>query len=986
MFTSNKKDRIAKILSAILVIGILIPGSLLARPFLNDSEIVVYPNNEVISFSETRVGNTSTAYLTIENNSNSDRSLQISDLPSSPFSYPSSTRFTIQSESSRSFAVNFSPNRSGYFESTFDLTNLETGEVKVIRLQAVATDTNSNGGVTVSRNSIQFPNTLIEENSISTLTVTNNNSTDVTISANISSNSLFNLLSTTRSQTLRPDQSYTYEIEFSPTRTGIFTENLNISASGNNLSRTFRVAMTATAGESNRPQYTELSILGGSQIDFGTIETNKSETETIILKNTGTKDIKINLTNNGDDPFEADLGANNKKYITLDPNQEGTLRVKFKPEHPGDYQTTVTINTDQEHNSRKSFTVFGSAVASRSYESNLKIDASINSTTINSRNRELKISYETSVDANTTVTILRGDRVVKTLKNTFTEGDTKYSAYWNATDENSRLVADGNYTYLVSSRSISDRVIKEKTGTIKVDFEKDTTDEYGIPDLRVSRSVINPDFNEVAYFNLYLPNSASTKLTIKNPRTGQTVYSKTTSLQTGDNSYDISWNGRNSSKSKVSEGKYSYTLTVSSSGKNATFNGNIIVERSENYRETDDHQVYIKPESRYEREYNYRMPLINNENLINKISANPPIMSGYGTEIKVSFELEYTTPITVNILDSNKNLVKTVTKNRVMHAGYKKNLIEWDTMIGGLPVRNGEYLIEVTTTRMGETDTDLTKVLIDRTPGTNFVPEKDLIGNYVDAPALKIYEEYFDEAPMVMNQKSKICLNFIDIEADSEFCDAVILATELELIRGGKVEDDFRVLRPDDYLTRAEATAVIVRILDLDLLKYNADKDGNFGYKDLDSKMWYMSHIKTMVKTALKQNVPESSWIKSVIKPYKDSTYKPNQTIIRSQLYKQLFEALSTTNKFDTNFVINYDVTKAPFVDTLINQSTNWFLPYAELVKNELNDTDFAAKYFGDYNLKSKQAKFNATEGVTRGELIELIYQLHSLKLIEINE
>lgn len=109
-------------------------------------------------------------------------------------------------------------------------------------------------------------------------------------------------------------------------------------------------------------------------------------------------------------------------------------------------------------------------------------------------------------------------------------------------------------------------------------------------------------------------------------------------------------------------------------------------------------------------------------------------------------------------------------------------------------------------------------------------------------------------------------------------------------------------------------------------------------FHDTEKKAWYNKYVVYGVKN-------------KVLNGFPDKTFKPHNTINRSELSKVLLKA------FDVN--VNKEITVKPYKDM---SKFDWFAPYA--------------KYFKDNNIIKTKSKFYflPTKAVSRGELATAIY------------
>ncbi len=220
------------------------------------------------------------------------------------------------------------------------------------------------------------------------------------------------------------------------------------------------------------------------------------------------------------------------------------------------------------------------------------------------------------------------------------------------------------------------------------------------------------------------------------------------------------------------------------------------------------------------------------------------------------------------------------------------------------------------------------------------------------------------------------CGEFTDINQNEQFCQKVQFANEQNLISANKK------YYPNQQLQRAEAAALTIRLLGIQPRGYSKVLDTNLGYKDLDINAWYMPYMKMIIKSNTVNQAQNSEFVRRILQGYADQTMRPSQSINRAEFYKIFFEAAKNSQTVSLNLNIDYNTEIAPFSDTPINKETRWYLPYAEIIKENLNGTSFARLYFKSQDLNSPFAKFQANKKITRKEVVDLIYVLAEKNLI----
>jgi len=186
-------------------------------------------------------------------------------------------------------------------------------------------------------------------------------------------------------------------------------------------------------------------------------------------------------------------------------------------------------------------------------------------------------------------------------------------------------------------------------------------------------------------------------------------------------------------------------------------------------------------------------------------------------------------------------------------------------------------------------------------------------------------------APVLYAQTAQF---FADVSSDSKFYTAIEYFKQKNVIQG--YNDG--TFRPNQEASRAEAIKII-------LLSSGVEVDtaitGDPVFPDVLSTDWFYSYIK---------KAEEMDFVNG----YSDGTYKPNQTQNIAETLKIVFLTKGiTTDPVPENTAIYPDV---PF--------DAWFVPYALYAK--------------DKHIIEPQSdgKLDANRGITRGELLEIIYRL----------
>lgn len=196
------------------------------------------------------------------------------------------------------------------------------------------------------------------------------------------------------------------------------------------------------------------------------------------------------------------------------------------------------------------------------------------------------------------------------------------------------------------------------------------------------------------------------------------------------------------------------------------------------------------------------------------------------------------------------------------------------------------------------------------------------------------------------------CGSYTDIKSNHYLCPA------LEFVKSHNIFAGYSdgSIRLNRVITRAELLAVIQKAFKYNLESYSKSIDGDLGFKDLARKKnaWYMPYIKTFLDMGL-------------IAGYPDKTMKPERTMATAELYLVFLKAALAAPKDVANFYIDDTVTRKPFIDTPLTKATRWYIRYAAFAA--LNDLVVTERFYPD-------------RGITRGQVIQLIYDTHKKGLI----
>jgi len=153
------------------------------------------------------------------------------------------------------------------------------------------------------------------------------------------------------------------------------------------------------------------------------------------------------------------------------------------------------------------------------------------------------------------------------------------------------------------------------------------------------------------------------------------------------------------------------------------------------------------------------------------------------------------------------------------------------------------------------------------------------------------------------------CGNYPDVSQDDPYCPAIEYVQSLKIMEG---QGDGRFM-PEATLSRAEAAAVLVRYLNLDV---PTTRDYISKFADADTNTWYSGYFDALIK-------------KQIFEGYPDKTLRPGNTLNKAEWLKLFYvtQARSGSN------------VEKHVADVAINVDTDWYRKYVnDALENNLLD------------------------------------------------
>lgn len=615
----------------------------------------------------------------------------------------------------------------------------------------------------------------------------------------------------------------------------------------------------------------------------------------------------------------------------------------------------------------------------------------------------VNFSYAVNQDARLDLTILRGNTTVRRLivsgyDNNALAGR-NYTAFWNGKDGDGYTVpSDGaTYTYLIEARN-SNGIAQAVSGRFSV-VNTITQPAMDVSNVFSDPASFNPT-NQDTQLWFTLNQAANVTVTVTRTSTGESVATLKSDQYYSSGTHYVRWNGAYEGNGLVPEGTYTFRVSASSGYGSDYSSGNVIVTRTPNPPTLNVYNVYASPTSFDPRRQNTTL----------------------------YFGLNYDANVTVTVRrTSDDYLVKTLSSGSLFYSGQNSvvwsgtdesgNYVNSNTYTFRVNATNAYYGSDSETTNITVTRQDVPPVLQISDSGANpnsFNPRAGQItkitfsANRNASVTVKVYRSYdgsfVRELPVYAlgsniyraewngrnsnnyyvdtgdykyviyatadgysaNKAGFVavaidyyirppegnCGNFTDVSSNYYLCPAI----EFVKSRGIFAGYPNGTLGLDKVIQRAELLAVIQKAFGFYLDPYSPEADGSLGYRDLNNQTyeWYMPLVKTFARLGLMVGYP-------------DGKMRPEKTMNTAELYLVFLRAAKKAPGGIAHYVLTDSIKRAPFLDTPVTKETKWYLKYAFFAKlNDLVTTE----------------RFYPTRGITRGQVIQLIYDTYRKGLI----
>lgn len=371
-----------KLISAIGVL-LLSTAAIAAPPGVPEPDIAVtdssgVANDYMVGFGTVSGGGASSHSVTIGNNGNTSLfigTISSADALGLPFTLDdtaSCSGSSLTPGSSCTFNVLFTPVSNGAYNDTFDIPSDDPDENPVtITVTGTGTDIvlppgSNTPDITVTDVSGSATDLSIDFGSRSggsgwanTVTITNDGNSDLALGSIAQSDPLANpysIINSSCGTTLTVGSSCTFEVLFTPTSNGIFTDTFDIPSDDPDENPvTFSVTGTSTdivqppsGGDADITPTDDSGAPDDLHVDFGIIEVGQSISNTVTLTNDGTAVLTIgNIADASTLTAPYSIQGNGcATGNTLAPAENCMFDVQFAPASAGIFSAIVNVPSD----------------------------------------------------------------------------------------------------------------------------------------------------------------------------------------------------------------------------------------------------------------------------------------------------------------------------------------------------------------------------------------------------------------------------------------------------------------------------------------------------------------------------------------------------------------------------------------------------------------------------------------------------------------
>ena len=297
-------------------------------------------NPSAVNFGSVPLNTTATQTVTLTSGGSGSVTVSADSLSGAGFAASGlSFPLTLAPGQTATLHLSFDPSTSGAAAGELMLTsNSSSGSTTVVQLSGTGA-VPAMPLLTASVGSLAFGSVPVYTSTTLPVMLTSTGTAPVTISGVVLNGAAFTDTGATLPITLNPSQSVRLQVTFLPVAAGSASGSLTVasnSAGGSSL----QIGLSGTGTVVPAP----VLNINSSVLQFGTVNIGATASQSVILSNTGNAPLSITTINlTGATQFSAALPS---LPVTLQPNQQLALAVKFSPSSAGNSVGAISVNSD----------------------------------------------------------------------------------------------------------------------------------------------------------------------------------------------------------------------------------------------------------------------------------------------------------------------------------------------------------------------------------------------------------------------------------------------------------------------------------------------------------------------------------------------------------------------------------------------------------------------------------------------------------------
>ncbi|MHB1023877.1 MAG: choice-of-anchor D domain-containing protein [Acidobacteriaceae bacterium] len=220
----------------------------------------------------------------------------------------------------------------------------------------------SSSSLSVSQSAVNFGSVAVGQQATQSLTLSNSGPIAIQLQSASLTGTGFTVGGASMPMTLNAGQKVTLQVGFKPSSTGNMSGQLAIATNSSAGPAQSDVTLSGTGITQTTPTPVSSPILtiNPTTLSFGTVTAGSTASKTITLSSTGTAAVQVNSVTVTGSEFTVS-GASFP--LTLNPGQQATLQITFKPSVSGSDTGTIMVSSNSSTGATSQVSLSGNAVA-----------------------------------------------------------------------------------------------------------------------------------------------------------------------------------------------------------------------------------------------------------------------------------------------------------------------------------------------------------------------------------------------------------------------------------------------------------------------------------------------------------------------------------------------------------------------------------------------------------------------------------------------